>query len=50
MNEYLEYCVAMQAEEYGIDYFARSMDFEYCECGESIKECPNSYEHMSRGY
>jgi len=32
------------------EYFSHSIDFEYCECRKLIKNCPDAYEHMSRGY
>jgi hypothetical protein len=53
MDMYQEYSDQIQFEvlhEGEEMYFSRSIDFEYCECGKLVKECKDSYEHMSRGY
>lgn len=52
MDMYQEYANVIQDEilyEQGELYFARSMDFEHCECGKPLNACPDAYEHMSRG-
>lgn len=52
IDMFQEYTNMLQDEvsyEIGELYFARSMDYEQCECGKQIKNCPDAYEHMSRG-
>jgi len=53
MDMYQQYADVIQEEilhEHQEAYFSRSIDFEYCECGKLVKDCPDAYDHMSNGY
>ena len=52
MDMYQEYSNVLQEDvrHEHEEYFSRSIDFEYCECGKLLKSCPDAYEHMSRGF
>lgn len=39
-----------EADYYGDFQDPKEEEFKYCECGKLLKDCPDAYEHMSRGY